>query len=69
MINIKYPIFKTKGNPTPNDHLVICTNCGTARWTIYTKNLSAYCARCENRMREGTPKEYAAAKLALERMI
>jgi len=69
MTDIKYPTFKTKGSPTPNDHLAICPHCGYARWTIYTHNLPVYCHKCNSRMREGTPEEYTAAKLALERVI
>ena len=69
MIDIKYPTFKTRGRPTPSEYLVICHHCGHAVWAIYTKNLSIYCVKCHSRMREGTPEEYTAAKLVLEKVI
>lgn len=68
-MKIKYPTFKSKGTPTPNNHLVVCTHCGQARWTIYTKNIQSYCFNCEKRMREATTEEYIEAKKALKRII
>ena len=34
MTKPKYPTWKIKGSPTPNEKLVICDQCGLAQWVI-----------------------------------
>lgn len=59
---MKYPTFKVRGAPTPNEKLVVCEICQTAAWTIHSTGQISYCC---GRMREGTPQEYNEARLAL----
>ena len=64
-VKIKYPTYKHKSSPTPNDYLVICYCCGEARWTIYIQNMQTYCIPCEKRTRKATQEEYKEAFAAL----
>jgi hypothetical protein len=74
-VKIDYPTFKIKGQPTPNEKLVICDICGNAAWTIH--GLGPSICHCswnhpsgkQTRMREATPAEYEAGKAALTQII
>jgi hypothetical protein len=71
---IKYPTWKVRGNPTPNDRLMICDKCREAHWYVHGWPTIVYCHQTANnahhgRMREGTEKEYTEAKAALKTII
>lgn len=57
--------------PTPHSRLVICVNCGVAEWKIADGQVQYHACRLvprfTSRMRDATPKEYAAARAALKR--
>ena len=65
---MKYPEWKCKGNPTPNDKLIICDKCQCAEYTMHS-DLLQYHSKCSSRMREATKKEYQEAKKALKEII
>lgn len=74
--SIKYPIWKIRGKPTPNEKLMICDGCGTAKWSTdssYSKVL--YCDNCQGkkggylRMRKATLSEIKEAKKYLKEII
>ena len=76
-MTIKYPTWRIKGKPTPNEKLVICDTCGHAEWTAHfsTRN-PILCYHRQGhpngknaRMREATSHEYAAAKKCLREEI
>ena len=72
---IKYPAWKVRGAPTPNERLVVCDECGEAIWTIH----GAFIPLCYNRqqhankgncrMRNATPAETETAKSYLKEVI
>ena len=70
---MKYPTFKIRGTPTPNEKLVVCEVCQEADWTIHGDNRvpnSHYCQDGKHRrMREGTLEEYEEAKKVLTQII
>jgi hypothetical protein len=66
---MKYPTFKIKGSPTPNEFLVVCDKCGKVDWTVSIVGHVYQCRGCPGRMREATPAEYAAGKAALKEVI
>ena len=71
----KYPTWRMRGAPTPNEKLIVCDTCGCAAWTTHGPGSNL----CHNyhdhpdgkyrRMREATPAEYAAGKAALTKII
>ena len=69
MVKPKYPNWKIKGSPTPNDKLVICDQCGLAQWGFHAVGLFSYCTNEHGRMREATPEEYDEGKAAIEKVI
>jgi hypothetical protein len=68
---MKYPTWKQKGYPTPVERLMICDVCQKAEWHMHGWPAVIYCTHSgrtakQSRMREGTKKEYAEAKAAIE---
>lgn len=62
---MNYPSFKTVGDPTPLDKLVICDRCQVAEWTIHSNIINYH--QCHSRMREATKREYAEAIRVLQK--
>ena len=62
-MNIKFPTWKVRGNPTPNDTLYICDNCGDSYWAMIRQGIVHTCNNCRGRkggyvrMRKATDKE------------
>lgn len=76
-VQIKYPTWKVRGHPTPNECLMICDNCGIAEWTmdighnVYTCDHRTCHVRKGGamRMRVATKKEREQALKALKQII
>ncbi len=72
---IRYPTWKIRGAPTPNEKLVICDECGNAEWTIHgldptiCHNAHSHKSGKQCRMREATPAEYEKGKAAITQVI
>lgn len=66
---MKYPTLKMRGSPTPNDKLVVCDMCHTARWDTHSTGRQSYYYCCQNRTREATSQEYIEGKLALKEVL
>ncbi len=73
---MKYPTWKVRGEPTPNDTLWVCDECGKAEWGTDTSGaFSVNCYSCTGRkggfkrMRRGTPAETTEAKKHLQEVI
>ena len=68
-VAINYPKWKVRGNPTPNEKLMVCDACGSAAWMPHSPLTRVSQCGCNRRMREATPAEYEAGKAALETVI
>lgn len=74
-MNIKYPVWKVRGTPTPNETLFICNGCGTARWTTETGGNPPCCYNCTGRkggflrLRPATTAETAEGKKHIKEII
>lgn len=72
---IKFPTFKVRGQPTPNEKLVVCDECGKAEWVNHGPavyecyNANHHANGGYRRMREATPKEYEQGKAAITTVI
>lgn len=74
-MNIKYPTWKIRGEPTPRERLWICPDCLEADWMESMSGHIPCCHNCRGRkggavrMREATAKEYAEGKKVLVTVI
>ena len=74
-VAIKYPTWKVRGAPTPNERLVVCDECGNAAWVghgefIHTcYNRHQHANKSYRRMRPATAQETATAKSFLKEVI
>ena len=74
-MKIKYPTWKVRGSPTPNERLMICDTCGRAEWYGHGWPQVVYCDPTYNkvpnhgRMREATAAEYEEGKAAIKTII
>jgi hypothetical protein len=73
---IQYPTWKVRGNPSPNERLVICDECGHAEWTTSNTQGVRICynrhghANGKNgRMRTATAQETAIGKSTIKEII
>ena len=73
---MKYPTWKVKGNPTPNERLMVCDKCQEAHWyghgwpkIVYCQHLGHQENQIPNRMREATAIEYEEGKAAIKTII
>lgn len=76
-MKIKYPTWKIRGTPTPNDSLYICDSCGQGHWGTNTTGSNSagvcYCTKGRKggpvRMRKATAAETELGKLAIKEII
>ncbi len=74
-MNIKYPTWKVRGYPTPNDTLWVCDMCREASWGPCVNVLTCNHNTCYGkkggsvRLRKATPKETALAITLLKEVI
>lgn len=73
---MKYPTWKLRGTPTPNETLWVCNQCETAAWmTDITGVNPPVCNNCRGRkggqvrLRKATAAETAEAKKHLQEVI
>jgi hypothetical protein len=64
---MKYPTFRIRGTPTPNEKLIVCDECQIAAWVAYSVGVINYC--CGRRMRVATIQERDAAAAALKTIL
>lgn len=70
---IRYPSWKIRGTPTPNEKLMVCDKCGLASWITNSPMSNVVYHTCsdnkQHRSREATAAEYKMGKAAIKEVI
>lgn len=72
-VPIKYPTWRVRGNPTPNEKLMVCDRCGAASWMPHSPLTHVAEHTCPDntkcRMRKATAAEYEQGKAVCKEII
>ncbi len=68
-MQIKYPTWKVRGSPTPNEKLMVCHQCGHAVWVPHSPLTNVVQCVCRRRMTEANKNEYEIGKGSIKCII